>query len=88
MSETPAAAPAHSRDDPPWSHGGDQTAADWGAVFAWPAAGRAVMLSFDAKGASHALTLFDDHDLGAEIVVHGRRFEVRRADWRTTTTVR
>jgi hypothetical protein len=36
------------------------------------------MLSFDRRGRRHALTLFDRSDLGPEIVVHGRRFDVRR----------
>ena len=71
--------PPYSRDDPPWSHGGDPRYADWGWLFAWPAAGKAVMLSFDRAGRRHALTLFDRRDLAAEIVADGRRFSVRLA---------
>ncbi len=79
MTDTVRPAPLHSRDDPPWSHGGDPSEANWGWLFAWPAAGKAVMLSFDRAGRRHALTLFDQRDLAAEMVAHGRRFSVRRA---------
>ena len=75
---SPAFRLPHSRDDPPWSHLGDPADPHWGQLFAWPAAGRAVMLSYDSRGLRHAVTLFDPRGLGPEIVVHGRRFDVRR----------
>jgi hypothetical protein len=37
-----------------------------------------VALSFDRDGRQHALTLFAGAELGAEIVIYGRRFSVIR----------
>jgi len=48
-------------------------------VFAWNAAGRARMLTYDAAGRRHALTLFDARRLGPEIVIQGRRFTVAQS---------
>jgi len=48
-------------------------------VFAWPAAGRARKLTYDAKGRRHALTVFDGRVLGPEILIQGRRFDVVHA---------
>jgi hypothetical protein len=69
----------HSRDDPPWSWCGDRRAADFGRVFAWPAACGAVALTFDRRGRHHALTLFSPARLDAEIAIFGRRFDVVHA---------
>ena len=66
----------HSRDDPPWSWCGTPKAADFGCVFAWPAACGAVALTFDRSGRHHALTLFAPARPGAEIAIFGRRFDV------------
>ncbi|MEJ0067378.1 MAG: hypothetical protein WDM85_19895 [Caulobacteraceae bacterium] len=33
-------------------------------------------LTFDGKRRHHALTLFDGGQLGSEIIIHGRRFDV------------
>jgi hypothetical protein len=48
-------------------------------VFAWPAANGAVMLTYDRQGRRHAMTLTHD-ELDAEIVIHGRRFDVGRGE--------
>ena len=69
----------HCRDDPPWGECGDPNSPDFGAVFAWPALGRACKLTYDSKGRRHALTLFDGRALGPEILIQGRRFDVVRA---------
>ncbi len=66
----------HSRNDPPWSWCGDRRAADFGCVFAWPAARGAIALTFDRRGRHHALTLFAPARLDAEIAIFGRRFDV------------
>lgn len=66
----------HCRDDPAWGECGDPKSPDFGAVFAWPAAGRGCRLTYDAIGRRHALTLFDARDLGPRIVIQGRRFDV------------
>ena len=66
----------HSREHPPWTWCGDRRAADFGCVFAWPAARGAVALTFDRRGLHHALTLFAPGRPGAEVVVFGRRFDV------------
>jgi hypothetical protein len=76
MLPSDAAAFPHARDDAPWSDCGDRRHPDFGTVFAWPAAGRAVALSFDRPGRRHAATLFDGRRLTTEIVLHGRRFDV------------
>jgi hypothetical protein len=68
----------HCRDDPPWTDCGDPGSPDFGVVFARPAANGAVALSFDRGGLRHALTLFDASALGLEMLVYGRRFDVRR----------
>ena len=68
----------HCRDDPPWTDCGDPGRPDFGRVFARPVAGGAVALSFDRAGRRHALTLFYASDLGAEVVIYGRRFDVHR----------
>ena len=70
------AALQHSRDDPPWIWCGDRSGADYGCVFARPAARGAVALTFDRRGRQHALTLFAPARLGAQIAVFGRRFDV------------
>jgi hypothetical protein len=70
------AALEHSRDNPPWSWCGDRRVADFGSVFAWPAARGAVALTFDRNGRHHAMTLFAPAPLEAEIAIFGRRFDV------------
>jgi hypothetical protein len=70
------AAQKHSREDPPWSWCGDRRSADFGCVFAWPAACGAVALTFDRQGRHQALTLFAPARPGAEIAIFGRRFDV------------
>ncbi len=67
---------ARAWQDLPWSDCGDPTSADLGRVFAWPAANGAMELTFDGKRRHHALTLFDGGQLGSEIIIHGRRFDV------------
>jgi hypothetical protein len=67
---------ARAWQDPPWSDCGDLKSADFGRVFAWPAANGALELTFDRKGRRHALTLFDGGQLGTDIVIHGRLFGV------------
>ena len=64
------------RDDPAWGECGDLRSPDFGTVFAWPAAGRARMLTYDRKGRRHALTVFDGRQVRQEIVIQGRRFTV------------
>ena len=66
----------HCRDDPAWGECGDPRSRDFGSVFAWRAAGRGRMLTYDAAGRRHALTLFDARKLDAEVIIHGRRFTV------------
>ena len=66
----------HCREDPPWSWCGDRRVADFGCVFAWPAARGSVALTFDRRGRHHALTLFAPARPGAEITIFGRRFDV------------
>lgn len=66
----------HCRDDPAWGECGDLRSLDFGTVFAWPAAGRARMLTYDRRGCRHALTVFDGRRLRQEIVIQGRRFTV------------
>ena len=68
--------PPHARRDAPWTHCGDPGGADFGVVFVSPAANGALALSFDRDGRRHAVTLFSNVELGAEIVIHGRRFSV------------
>jgi hypothetical protein len=70
------AALQHSRDDPPWSWCGERHGADFGCVFAWPAACGAIALTFDRRGLQHAMTLFAPARPGAEIAIFGRRFDV------------
>ncbi len=69
----------HCREDPPWCACGDPRSSDFGWVFVRPGAGRARRLSFDREGRLHALTLLDERPLGAELVLHGRRFRVASA---------
>ena len=69
----------HCRDDPPWCECGDLKSPDFGRVFVWPAANGAVMLTYDRQGRRHAVTLTHD-ELDAEIVIHGRRFDVGRGE--------
>ena len=69
----------HCRDDPPWGECGDPNSPTYGAVFAWPAFGRACKLTYDGKGRRLALTLFDGRTLGPEILIQGRRFDVVHA---------
>ncbi len=78
MTSTDSRTPAHALQSPPWTDCGDLSLADFGAVFAAPAANGALCLSFDRRGRRHALTLFDTADIGAEIVIYGRRFTVVR----------
>jgi hypothetical protein len=67
---------ANAWQDPPWSDCGDPNSADFGSVFAQPAANGALELTFDRRGRHHALTLFDGRQLGPDIVIYGRRFSV------------
>ena len=66
----------HSRDVPPWTDCGDRADPDHGAVYARRVAKGALALSFDRSGRRHAITLFSGAWPGAEIVLHGRRFDV------------
>lgn len=68
--------PKHSREAPPWSWCGDRRGADFGSVFAWPAARGAVALTFDRRGRHHALTLLPPVRPGPEIAIFDRRFDV------------
>jgi hypothetical protein len=70
--------PAHARQDPPWTDCGDPSHPDFGVVFAAAVGDGALCLSFDRRGLRHALTLFDGADIGAEVVIYGRRFSVVR----------
>jgi hypothetical protein len=67
---------AEAWQDPPWSDCGDLGSADLGRVFAWAAANGGLALTFDRAGHRHALTVFDAAKLGADIIIHGRRFSV------------
>ena len=67
-----------ARQDPPWSDCGDPRSPDFGRVFARPVADGALALTFDRAGRRAALTLFAGVELGAEIVIFGRRFSVVR----------
>jgi hypothetical protein len=40
----------HSREAPPWTDCGDPASPDYGAVYAWRAAGGALALTFDRRG--------------------------------------
>jgi YD repeat-containing protein len=71
----PTAVP-HSRDDPPWTDCGEP-GPDFGRVFARPVANGALALSFDRAGRRHAVTYFDAADVGRQVVIYGRRFDVR-----------
>jgi hypothetical protein len=73
-----AASPPYARQDPPWTWCGDRRTPHFGAVFAWPGASGSTVLTFDAAGRHHALTLLAPARLGDEIVVYGRRFIVIR----------
>jgi hypothetical protein len=77
MAPDDIAALPYCADDPPWTDCGDPASADFGSVFAWPAALGGVTLTFDRAGLRPALTLFDARSLGAEIAIYGRRFAVR-----------
>ncbi len=75
----------HCRERPPWCVCGDPGSADFGTLFAWPGTGTARALSFDRQGRRHALTVFGGVELGAEVTLHGRRFDVVAGDpaeWR------
>jgi hypothetical protein len=67
---------ARAWQDPPWSDCGDPNSANLGRVFAWPAANGALELTFDHNRRHHALTVFDGGQLGPEIIIHGRLFDV------------
>ena len=67
-----------ARRMPPWSDCGDPRGADFGSVFAWPVADGAVALTFDRAGRRHALTVFAGSELGPDVVIFGRRFQVLR----------
>jgi hypothetical protein len=71
--------PPHARTDAPWGWCGDPDGPEFGTVFAWPAAGAAVALTYDRAGRHHAITLFDRRTLGREVVLQGRRFDVAQA---------
>jgi len=71
-----AASPAHARQDPPWTWCGDRRAPNFGSVFAHPGAFGSTVLTFDAAGRHHALTLLGGPRPGAEVVIYGRRFNV------------
>ena len=79
MPPAPQPSIPHARVDAPWVDCGDPGDPDFGTVFAWPAAGPAVALTYDRAGRRHAATLFHRRDLGPEIVLHGRRFTVAQA---------
>lgn len=66
----------HCREAPPWTDCGNPAAPDFGVVYAWRGANGAVVFAFDRGGLHHALTLFHRSDPGAEVVIHGRRFDV------------
>ena len=66
----------HARTDPPWS-GPSHLMRD-GALYAFPAAGRALALYFDRDQNRHAATVFNGDDVGAEYVWCDRRFDVVR----------
>jgi len=74
-----AAGLPHARNNPPWGECGDPLGPDFGAVFAWRAAGDALALTYDRRGLRHAVTLLRPGRLGEEIVLQGRRFAVVRA---------
>ena len=78
MTPTDFRTPAHARQSPPWTNCGSPSHPDFGAVFAASVANGALCLTFDRRGRRHALTLFDAADIGAEIVIYGRRFTVVR----------
>jgi hypothetical protein len=78
MASSDSVVPTHARRDPPWTVCGDPRCTDFGSVFANPVASGAIALSFDRDGRQHALTLFAGAELGAEIVICGRRFSVIR----------
>ena len=67
--------PPHARDNAPWIDTAGQTD---GILWAHPAAGRALMLTFDEAGRHHAATVFDGASVEATMVLHGRLFEVVR----------
>ncbi len=71
--------PPHARTNAPWGCCGDTANPEFGTVFAWPAAGAAVALTYDRAGRHHAITLFDGRGLTHEVVLQGRRFDVAPA---------
>ncbi|MBV9994512.1 MAG: hypothetical protein JO127_04800 [Caulobacteraceae bacterium] len=77
---TPSApAPPHAREKPPWADCGDVRDPDFGRLFAVPGAGPDVLvLYFDRALTRHAATAFEAARVGAELVLHGRRFDVVR----------
>ncbi len=76
MSDAASPRPPHARRSPPWTDCGPVGGPDFGRVFAWRVADGAMAFTFDRRGAWHALTLFDCPVPPAELVVHGRRFDV------------
>ncbi|HEY3797955.1 MAG TPA: hypothetical protein VGL58_06335 [Caulobacteraceae bacterium] len=69
-----------ARDNLPWAACGDIRGPDFGAVFAWTLSPSATALTYDRAGRLHALTLLRGQSVGAEIVLQGRRFQVRAGD--------
>jgi hypothetical protein len=80
MAATAPPAVPHCREDPPWSECGDPKSAEFGNVFAAPAANGALALFFDRKRRRHALTAFEGRSVGGEVVIYGRRFTVVRVE--------
>lgn len=65
----------HARDNPPWSHCGDPRSADFGTVFAFPAALGNVTLCFDRAGLD-AFHSIPRAELGDTYEYAGRLFDV------------
>lgn len=68
--------PPHARQSPPWSFCGDEKSPDFGTVFATHEYGDAVALWFDRPCTQHAMTFKHSADVGEQVVICGRLFDV------------
>lgn len=70
--------PPHARESAPWCWCGVRTSPDFGTVFATQGLNGSVALWWNRKATDHIMTLGAGEELGAEIVIEGRRFDVVR----------
>lgn len=67
----------HARESAPWSWCGLRSSSDFGTVFVTEGSLGALVVWFNRKATDHAMTITSG-DIGSEIIIDGRRFDVVR----------